>query len=112
MTLPSVDSAGTAFNAVVVASPAPDATAIEREQFLVERVIWLQEEAGRLRESLDKETRERRQSVRLLNGTVKDEAHQLRKIIKSVVTDGLAQEAMGLGLAALGTLLMIIGAAI
>ncbi|OEJ20831.1 hypothetical protein AR457_41925 (plasmid) [Streptomyces agglomeratus] len=105
-----MDAGATAFHATVVASPAPDATAAQREQFLVERVIWLQEEAGRLKESVDKESRERREAVRRLGGVVQDEANQLGRIIKSAMADGLAQEAMGLGLAAFGTLLVTIAA--
>ncbi|MGW3390734.1 hypothetical protein [Streptomyces cinereoruber] len=108
----SVDAAGTAFNATVVAAPAADATAAEREQFLVERVIWLQKEAGRLRESVAREGRERRAAVDHLGGALNERADQLRKDIDSAMSDGLAQEAIGLWLAALGAVLAIIGAAL
>lgn len=107
----SADAAGTAFNATVVAAPAPDATAAQREQFLVERVIWLQEEAGRLRESVAREGQERRAAVSHLGGAVNEKADQLRKDIDLAIADGLAQEAVGLWFAAAGAVLAIIGAA-
>ncbi|MDQ0710558.1 hypothetical protein QFZ55_000010 [Streptomyces luteogriseus] len=108
----SADAAGAAFNATVVAAPAPDATAAEREQFLLERVIWLQAEAGRLRESVAHEGRERRTAVDRLRGTMNERADQLRRGIDSAMADGLAQEALGLWLAAVGAVLAIIGAAV
>ncbi|MBK3639520.1 hypothetical protein [Streptomyces sp. MBT33] len=108
----SADAAGAAFNATVVAAPASDATAAQREQFLVERVIWLQEEAGRLRESVAGEGRELRAAISNLGGAVNEQADQLRKDMDLAMADGLAQEAMGLWFAALGTVLTIIGAAI
>jgi hypothetical protein len=108
----SADAAGAAFNATVVAAPAPDATAAEREQFLVERVIWLQEEAGRLRESVAHEGRERRADVDRLSGTMNERADQLRRGIDSAMADGPAQEALGLWLAAAGAVVAIIGAAL
>jgi hypothetical protein len=107
----STDAAGAAFNATVVAAPAPDATAAQREQFLVERVIWLQEETARIRESVATEGRERRAAVSNLGGTVDERADELRKAIDSAVADGLAQETLGLWLAAAGAVLAIIGAA-
>jgi hypothetical protein len=108
----SADAAGAAFNAHVVAAPAPDATAAQREQFVVERVIWLQEETDRLGESLAAEGRERRAAVSRLGGTVDEEADTLRKAIDSAMADGLAVEALGLWLAAAGAVLAIIGAVI
>ncbi|MFJ2090846.1 hypothetical protein ACIOEW_16495 [Streptomyces sp. NPDC087901] len=108
----SADASGAAFNATMVAAPAPDATAAQREQFLVERVIWLQEEAGRIRESVATEGRERRAEVSHLGGTVNEEADKLRKFIDTAMADGLAQEALGLWLAAAGAVLAIIGAGI
>ncbi|MGQ4383380.1 hypothetical protein [Streptomyces sp. SAS_270] len=106
------DVAGTAFNATVVAAPAPDATAPQREQFLVERVIWLQKEVGHLRESVAGEGRERRDAVSHLGGAVNEKADQLRKDIDSAMADGLVQEAVGLWFAAFGTVLVTIGSVV
>ncbi len=108
----SADATGTAFNATVVAAPAPDATTAQREQFLVERVIWLQEEAGRLRESVTREGQDRRSAVSHLSGAANEKADELRKAIDTAMADGLAQEVLGLWLAAVGAVLAIIGAVI
>ncbi|MEV7887483.1 hypothetical protein ACWD3I_25860 [Streptomyces sp. NPDC002817] len=108
----SADAAGAAFNATVVAAPALDATAAQREQFLVERVIWLQQETARLGESVAAEGRERRVVVGHLGGTMNEKADELRKAMDSAMADGLAQEALGLWLAASGAVLAIIGAVI
>ncbi|MFH8574005.1 hypothetical protein [Streptomyces sp. NPDC017993] len=105
----SADVGVTAFGAHVVGAPAPDATAAQREQVIVERVIWLQEEAGRLRESLDAEGRERSAAVSRLGGAVDEEADNCRRAIDSAMADGLAAEALGLWLAAAGSVLAIIG---
>jgi hypothetical protein len=108
----SADAVGTAFNETVMAAPAPGATTAQREQFLEERVTWLQEEVGALRESVAAEGRERRAEVSHLGETVNEKADKLSEEINSAMADGLAQETLGLWFAAAGAVLAIIGALI
>lgn len=96
----------TTFGATVVTRPTQGADREEVERFLVERVAWLQEEAGRLREAVGAEGQERANVVRSLEDVVDQQATEIREDIAA----GLATEARGLWLAGLGTALQAIGA--
>ncbi|MFJ9576146.1 hypothetical protein ACIRQF_07080 [Streptomyces sp. NPDC101191] len=104
----TIEVYGTAFGPTVVARPAQGADRETVERFLVERVAWLQEEAGRLREAVGAEGQERANVVRSLEDVVDRQTTEIREDIAA----GLATEARGLWLAGLGTALQAIGAGI
>lgn len=98
----SADAGAFAENARVKTGLAPDATAEQRNQFVLGELSWLRKAVSDLREEMAAERRERNTVV----GQV-DAAN--REAIDSFVTEGLTQQTAGLSFAVLGSVLTIIG---
>ncbi|MCZ4120276.1 hypothetical protein [Streptomyces sp. H39-S7] len=105
-------AAAAAFSAAMVAAPPVDATAEQRERFLMDRVIQLQREMDGIRNTVARASSEQHVAITDVGSAIQGQAEQFRLSIDWAMADGLVLEALGLWLAAVGAVLTIIGAAV
>lgn len=90
----------------------PGATAEQRLTFLVTSLVQMESELDRLRGYAQAEVRDRRDADDALSGNLERSNGEVHLLVRSTALDGLSREMWGLWIAAAGTLLQVVGAAL